>query len=767
MRRILDQTHLSGIRKALLSIPNDIRAIVRSALKMIELQDKSRAELAKQALALLTAAQSPLTSGAMCHALGLAKVLDRKKRPLKLNIDKIPNSESIIECCMGIIKMDPTTKFVTLAHYDMLLEMREHRVQLFAPEPTEWLARTCIAYLSLSDFSKGPCHELDTFRKCLEEFPFLDYASRYWGYHARVALSLGTPDVDISDDIYCFLKTPMNHALSLQVSESGPEGKQTSLVLHEEKFLRVSELQSATRQRLTTIAQTIVETSPDMISKQDLCGRTALHEAALAGWEDIVTLLLEAGTNCSLEDDEGKTPFDYAAKGGHAKVISILEGRTDGSQAQQVTSLVSQGARSRDDQKKLEEALWDAAEAGNSSVVEQLLQIFVNPNAKKDDISAVTIAARRGHKGVVRLLLDAKGKHSDLDGLSSDCIPLHQAIKNGHEHVAATLLQFGANIQTLDNFGRTALFETLDTPDIRGAALLLKKGIDISCRDFVGDNVLHDAARRGIVEHASLFVDQGMEVALPNKEGLTPLHLAARHGHYGVARILFRKSAAVENIDSTGQTPLMYAASAGNTALCDTLLCLGASINALGVVPKSSRVDSGADKDDSGLDSKTPLVATAPAGHEQIDRIIFEKRTDDKASSFDYKTPLVAAASVGQEQSVRMFLEEGANINASSGSSKTPLMHAVSAGHIEVVRLLLERGADINASKSGSQSALVLAAEAGHAKIVELLIDHGAILDATEQDLEAAIELAEKAGHQAVVELLRARSEKKGVSGNT
>ena len=674
---------------------------------MVRLQDSNRAKLANQALALLTAAQAPLTADAMCHALGLGNVLERK--PANLSIEEIPNPESIIECCMGLIKMEPTTKVVTLAHYDVLQEMREQWVQLFGREHTARLARTCIAYLSLSEFSKGPCHEVDTFRRRLEEHPFLDYASRYWGYHARAALSLETCEADVSNDILGFFEQPMNLGFSHQVCEYDPKGKQRPSAMHADEFLGVPKLQFAARHGLTSIVQTLLETSPDRISEQGSYGRTALHEAAQAGWEDLVRILLKAGADPYGEDDEGKTPFIYAAERGHARVISTLKDH--------------HAPRSDHDQETLEEALCDAAEAGEAGVVEKLLQLGVTADAEKNDISATTIASCKGHERIVRLLLDAGASPSCLDNSPSDSIPLHQAIKNCHVNIAALLLDFGANIETRDKSSRTALFETLNTPDVRGAALLLTNGVDISCQDFQGDNVLHEAARRGAVEHASLFIDQGIEMAIRNKEGLTPLHLAARYGYYGVASLLVRKGATVDQRDDLGQTPLTYAASAGKKNLCEMLLRLGASINAV------------------GLDQETLLMSTEEFGHDP---------------GFDIKTPLTAAVS-GYDQTARMLLENGAQINASSSSYKTPLMHAASAGHTKVVRLLLEWGADTKASEDDPKSALVLAAEAGHTEILKLLIDHEETLDTTGDELKTAVASAETAGHQAAAEMLRAR----------
>lgn len=494
---------------------------------MIKMQDENRAELANRALALLTTAQVPLTAEALCHALGLAHILDYEKNPSQLNLDEVPNPESIIECCMGLIKIEPTTKIVTIAHYDILQEMRQQWVKLFAPQHTTRLAKTCIAYLSLAEFARGPCHEVDIFIRRLEEYPFLDYASHYWGYHAREALSFETWEADIMGDINGLLDQSMNLGLSLQVSEFRPGSKHKTLAMCPDRFLGVSELQIASRHGLAPIVRNLQRTKSEMISYQDSYGKTALHEAAQAGWDDIVELLIEAGADTSSVDLGGKTPISYAAESGHGKIIEIL--------------------RSGHDQQALEEAFCDAAEAGKTSVVKELLDLGVDPNAGKFGSSAITVASRRGHKSVVRLLLDRGVSPSSLDGWLSDSIPLHHAIRNGNVDTAALLLDFGADIDARDKSGRTALFETLNLPDVRGAALLLKNGIDISCCDLKGDNVLHEAARKGAVEHASSFVDRGIDVKIPNKEGLTPLHLASQYGHLEISMLLLRKGAAAND----------------------------------------------------------------------------------------------------------------------------------------------------------------------------------------------------------------------------
>ena len=120
--RIIDQTTISGIKEALANIPSEVYGIVRGYLDMINARDPARAQLANRALALLVAAKvptaggAPLTARAMSHAMGV-HVLDFTRRLSKLSEDEIPNAATIIECCMGLVAIDPVTKIVNLAHF--------------------------------------------------------------------------------------------------------------------------------------------------------------------------------------------------------------------------------------------------------------------------------------------------------------------------------------------------------------------------------------------------------------------------------------------------------------------------------------------------------------------------------------------------------------------------------------------------------------------------------------------------------------------------
>ena len=668
---------------------------------MVKLQGENRAELAHRALALLTAAQAPLTAEAMCHALGLANNLGYKKRPSRLILEDIPNAESVIECCMGLIKIETTTRVVTLAHYDILQEMRERWAETFGSDQTARLVETCITYLLLDDFSGGPCHEIATLRGRLEEHPFLDYASHYWGYHARTALLHDACEADFINDIRRFLQQQMSLALSLQVSEYDPEGDPRTLAIDSGRFLGLSELQIASRHGLAAVVEDVLRMNPNVVSNQDGYGRTALHEAARAGWEDIVTMLIDNGADLALLDDEKKTPFVYAAECGHAKVISILE---------------EHYVRGDHHKQELEEALCDAAEAGKTEVVKELLDLGLSPDANKSGITAMAAASLKGHKQIVRLLLK---KGASVDGWPNDSIPLHQAIKNGHVDIAALLLDFGANIQTRDRLNRTALFETLAIPDTRGAALLLKNGIDISCRDSMGNTVLHEAARSGKVELASRFVDRGVEVDFPNKEGLIPLHLAALYGHLEVAALLLQKGATVDNVDIIGRTPLHFAAQYEHLEIATLLLQEGTTVDA---------------PDSYGW---TALMYAVSAGNTQLCKILLDPGAYVHEAKAGQRTPLYSAEETSHRQAqqspVDTMLDQGTDLIERNRASKMPPSLAVEAESTAIPESSIKRRADTN----HLNTALSLAAEAGHTNILNLLLDYGARFGSNTKEYQA------------------------------
>lgn len=369
-------------------------------------------------------------------------------------------------------------------------------------------------------------------------------------------------------------------------------------------------------------------------------------------------ILLEAGANPSPPNDQEDSALSYAFGGDHARITHILHEYPEAANilyAEGVSSPLRQAAkrghksvvsmlRTRTGPLELKEVLCDAIEAGESGVVEMLLQGTdrVSPNAEKNGVPIMIMAIRGGNRAILRLLLQAGGSPSCKDFSPSDCIPLHQAIRNGRADMVADLLHHGADIEACDSLGRTVLFESLDAPDTRGSLLLLTNGIDISSRDPMGNSVLHEAARRGAVEHVSVFLNQGIELNVTNHDGSTPLHLAVQHSRYEIATILIRAGDISDRCDTAGQTPLMYAVSARNIRMAKVLVKSG--------MPVSSVV----------AGQRTPLMLAVSGSHCEMVRILLEHGADPNGHT-DLETPLMLAASAGHHQIADLLLEYGAS----------------------------------------------------------------------------------------------------------
>jgi ankyrin repeat protein len=67
----------------------------------------------------------------------------------------------------------------------------------------------------------------------------------------------------------------------------------------------------------------VLRNDPGTINLLDGRG-TALHEAARAGQEAVVKLLLQVGADRSIRDHQGKTALDLAVAAGHAAVVDLL-----------------------------------------------------------------------------------------------------------------------------------------------------------------------------------------------------------------------------------------------------------------------------------------------------------------------------------------------------------------------------------------------------------------------------------------------------------
>ncbi|CAA2984451.1 E3 ubiquitin- ligase XBAT33 [Olea europaea subsp. europaea] len=231
-------------------------------------------------------------------------------------------------------------------------------------------------------------------------------------------------------------------------------------------------------------------------------------------------------------------------------------------------------------------------------------------------------AARDGDFVEARMLLDCNpclAKYSTFGGLNS---PLHFAAAKGHNEIVGLLLENGADVNSRNYCGQTALMQACRYGHWEVVQTLLLFRCNVTRADYLsGRTALHFAAVNGHVRCLRLAVadfipsapfesvntqtngdssntkskhEQSGLSKFVNKAadgGITALHMAALNGYYDCVQLLLDLHADVSTVTfhygtsmdliGAGSTPLHYAACGGNLKCCQILVARGASCLAL------------------------------------------------------------------------------------------------------------------------------------------------------------------------------------------
>jgi hypothetical protein len=177
-------------------------------------------------------------------------------------------------------------------------------------------------------------------------------------------------------------------------------------------------------------------------------GYTLLHAVAKYGDEAALTALLEKGANVNAIDSKGNTPLHMAAKGRQKhreKVVqTLLHWRAD-------TTMTRQDGR-----------------------------------------TALIIAVQKNVIEVVRVLVSAMGALGTKDAMEYSA--LHYAASVGSDSAASLLLQCGANVDIVGQYGRTPLHSAAVKGEAKVVRVLLQHKANIKVKDRKGQTA-YDLAR--------------------------------------------------------------------------------------------------------------------------------------------------------------------------------------------------------------------------------------------------------------------------------
>ena len=216
---------------------------------------------------------------------------------------------------------------------------------------------------------------------------------------------------------------------------------------------------------------------------------------------------------------------------------------------------------------------------------------------------------------------------------------------------------------------------------------------------------------------------------------LTELH-RIKDGEQAVELVL-NNSMDIDTLGLCNRTPLMMASLSSSSAFIETLIDLGADVNA-------QRTD----------DKVTPLQLASSWNNYMAVRLLLEHGADANIPGDDGLSPLHLAAAKGFFNVVRLLIDGGSSIDLLSKTGRTPLRMAVERKHYMIARLLLDHGADVNIPDIDGYTPFHCAASQGCSLTAELLIEKVSNVNLRTKRGRTPLYIAVKNQHEQIIKLL-------------
>lgn len=334
-------------------------------------------------------------------------------------------------------------------------------------------------------------------------------------------------------------------------------------------------LMEASRQRNTALVEALLEAG----ARVDLRDRNSLtpllHAASRGAPLEIYELLKRAGA-C----------IDEPARNGASPLMLALDSEVD---AEGIRALLDAGANPNYKRYDTVSVLMNAVAAYNVELVSILLEYGADPNQTTwDGLSPMMLAAQRVRDTAMFETLAQNG--ANINSRNNQGITaLMVAVASGNAKAVESLILLGADLEVRDSDGFTSMFHAIQASGRNDYAiiiieLLISGGSDVNARDFTGATPLMHSALGGRRDVSSRLLAAGARIDVADSVGWTPLHFAARGpAGAGVADLLIRQllqyDKCVDIPDYGATTPIMVAAAHNNIMSVRLLLEAGASFS--------------------------------------------------------------------------------------------------------------------------------------------------------------------------------------------
>ncbi|XP_011698882.1 PREDICTED: protein phosphatase 1 regulatory subunit 12A-like isoform X7 [Wasmannia auropunctata] len=209
---------------------------------------------------------------------------------------------------------------------------------------------------------------------------------------------------------------------------------------------------------------------------------------------------------------------------------------------------------------------------------------------------------------------------------------------------------------------------------------LLQKGADINTGNVDGLTALHQACIDDDLDMVEFLVEQGADINRGDNEGWTPLHATASCGFVSIAKYLIEQGCNLAAVNNDGELALDIAESDEMEDM------LQQHINKAGIDCDQARSEeersmlndakawrSGAPGKDSmhPRSGATALHVAAAKGYIKVMHILLQARCNVDAQDFDGWTPLHGAAHWGQLEACKLLVENGCDMDMKNYADQT------------------------------------------------------------------------------------------------
>ncbi|XHG08662.1 hypothetical protein AWENTII_011757 [Aspergillus wentii] len=467
LNEFVDSTCRRGIQDTIATLSertNKINWLYDDAMKRVKSQGYNFQNLAVRVLAWLTFARRPLKVEELQYALAA------ETQVLTIDIDRFPNALSITSVCAGLVMVDEKSQCFCFTHYT-IKEYLENSVNDWYPEAKNYVARTCIKYLSLPTFRDGHLFISSKYKD--DKYDFYSYTATNWGHHVLD----GT--LSYQSEVIPFMKSK-NAKESIRVMK--PQVTNVSLVHLIAHF------------GLDDIVPLLTQQDRTGLNSKDSEGNTPLAWATSQGHENMVKVLLSMGVDVDSKDHSGATPLSKAACNGHSETVKLL---------------LEYGAALEAEDYEGMTVLSRVAKSGDVNMMRLLLANGARLDTTcREGWTPIFYAAASGHEEKVQMLTE----EYEVDVLSEDYVgrtPIFIATMEGHKAMVGMFIdRYNVSPDWDDEEGRSLVSYAAEGGHTAIFKLLLEKHfLRADGKDSAGRDALSWAARYGRLDLVRLFID--------------------------------------------------------------------------------------------------------------------------------------------------------------------------------------------------------------------------------------------------------------------